>query len=252
MRSGRHSKLALAAFLIASGSVFWCPAAAAQFGSFTSDGVGIHGVPPSVTSFGFGGTPGFHGIPPSVTSLNFGRPHFGFDQRPFGFHHRHRGFVVPLYGGTYPYYAPAYPFPYDYPLDVMEPGVDDSMEEEYRGGPTIFDRRGYGMPDYSKPAARERERDEDHRADIPKEIPSSVPGPAQVALPADQPSTVLIFKDGHQLEISNYAIVGTALYDLGGGRTHKVALAELDLAATVKRNNDRGVDFRLPDGVKSN
>jgi hypothetical protein len=32
----------------------------------------IHGVAPSVTSFGFGGSPGFHGVPPSVTSLNFG------------------------------------------------------------------------------------------------------------------------------------------------------------------------------------
>jgi hypothetical protein len=30
----------------------------------------IHGVAPSVTSFGFGGSPGFHGVPPSVTSLS--------------------------------------------------------------------------------------------------------------------------------------------------------------------------------------
>src|SRR5260221_7413287 len=32
----------------------------------------INGVPPSVTSFGFGGHPGFGGVPASVTSPNFG------------------------------------------------------------------------------------------------------------------------------------------------------------------------------------
>jgi hypothetical protein len=52
--------------------------------------------------------------------------------------------------------------------------------------------------------------------------------------------------------VMNYAIVGTTLYDLSEARTKKVALAELDLPATVKQNDDRGVEFRLPAGVRAN
>jgi hypothetical protein len=61
---------------------------------------------------------------------------------------------------------------------------------------------------------------------------------------------VLVFKDGHQREILNYAIVGPTLFDLSDGLTRKIALAELDLAATVKQNDDRGVDFQLPASAK--
>ncbi len=50
----------------------------------------------------------------------------------------------------------------------------------------------------------------------------------------------------------NYAIVGETLYDLSDGRAKKVALAELDLSATEKQNDERGVDFRVPAAMKSN
>jgi hypothetical protein len=63
---------------------------------------------------------------------------------------------------------------------------------------------------------------------------------------SDQPQTVLVFKDGHQLEVANYAIVGSTLYDLTDGRHHKIGLAELDLTATAKQNDDRGIDFQVP------
>jgi hypothetical protein len=63
---------------------------------------------------------------------------------------------------------------------------------------------------------------------------------------------VLVFKDGRRLELLNYAIVGSTLYDLSDGLTRKVTLAELDLPATAKQNDDRGVDFQLPAGAKLN
>src|SRR5206468_12159020 len=128
----------------------------------------------------------------------------------------------------------------------MEPGVDDSMEEEdYRGGPTIFDRRGPGTREYAKPERRtERSEEENYR-------PSSSPEASKQQEVTEQPRTLLVFKDGHQLEIANYAIIGATLYDLSEGRTRKVALAELDLSATMKQNDARGVDFQLPAGLKS-
>ena len=64
----------------------------------------------------------------------------------------------------------------------------------------------------------------------------------------DQPRTVLVFKDGHQLEVENYAIVGSTLYDLTEGRRHKIPLSDLDLDATTKQNDERGVDFQVPSG----
>src|SRR5438094_22517 len=69
---------------------------------------------------------------------------------------------------------------------------------------------------------------------------------------ADQPQTVLVFKDGHQAEIQNYAVVGQTLYDLSPGHYRKIALAELDLKATAKENDDRGISFQLPPGAQGN
>lgn len=58
--------------------------------------------------------------------------------------------------------------------------------------------------------------------------------------------TVLVFRDQHQEEIRNYAIVGQTLWNFAAQRTEKIALARLDVPATVKANEDRGVDFRVP------
>src|SRR6266568_3497288 len=220
-----------------------------QVNAFGSNGfsTAIHGVPPSVTSFGFGGNPGFHGVPPSVTSLGFGNAPFRIHSGPIGFRHPHRGsgFVNPFFGNIVA-------VPYAYPVYVMEPGVDDSMEEEdYRGGPTIFDRRGSGERDYRTPErVRDRERREreqlDQETDNDNDRVSSRRELVKQQEVVEQPRTVLVFKDGHALEVLNYAIVGTTLYDLSDGRTRKVELAELDLPATVKQNDSRGVDFRVP------
>lgn len=66
---------------------------------------------------------------------------------------------------------------------------------------------------------------------------------------AAQPPTILVFKDGHRSEVLNYAVVGDTLFDFGADRTHKILLADLDLAATRKVNDDRGVDFQIPAGA---
>lgn len=60
------------------------------------------------------------------------------------------------------------------------------------------------------------------------------------------PGTVLVFRDQHKEEIQNYAIVGQTLWNFAPQHTEKISLAQLDLAATTKANEDRGVTFRLP------
>ena len=243
---GGFSRCALAVGVACSLCAF--PALAQT--DFNGSGSVFHGVPASVTSFGFGGQPGFHGVPASVTSLGFGSNgfhlHNGFGGPVFvghsGFHHHQRGFRSPGFfgGGFY--------IPYAYPdYDVMDTGVDDSMENDSSYGPTIFDRSGQARVPLTQPTPSE----EDYRAELRAKA-QAAPAP-QVEQPvAEQPPTVLVFKDGHQQQVVNYAIVGNTLYDLSGGRTRRVALAELDLTATVKQNDQRGVDFQLPAGTKLN
>jgi hypothetical protein len=62
---------------------------------------------------------------------------------------------------------------------------------------------------------------------------------------AAQP-TVLVFRDQHQEEVQNYAIVGQTLWNFAPQRTQKIPLSDLDIDATQKANDLRGISFRLP------
>jgi len=64
------------------------------------------------------------------------------------------------------------------------------------------------------------------------------------------PATVLVFRDQHRQEVQNYAIVGSTLWVFGAQRTQKIPVAELDIPATAKANDERGVEFRVPEEIK--
>lgn len=222
-----------------------------------------HGVPASVSSIGFGGNfKSSAGVPASVTSIGPRglTPHGQFFNQPaccinplfptnvnpplFQRHH-HRQF-----SGGLPLVGVPYAVPYAVPYGVEEePVADDSQAqaEDYRGGPTIFDRRGPGRPPRNEYAEDRYER-------APRESRASEvePAPADNAPVANLPETVLVFKDGHSIEVGNYAIVGAMLHDLTPGHPRKIPLADLDLTATAKQNDDRGVDFRLPSDSPAN
>jgi hypothetical protein len=204
----------------------------------------INGVPASVTSPGFGGR-AINGVPASVTSLgpNGFTPRFNqsmgvqffanvprehgrnFDGRR---HHRRDQDFFPSYGG----YGYGYAVPYS---EEADPYAEDNSD--YQGGPTIFDRRGRGAESYIPPV---RDAAPAHR-----EPPSGATYEPPVPEPP-QPPTLLVFKDGHELEVGNYAIVGQTLFDLTPGHARRVALTDLDLNATQKKNEDRGVSFQVP------
>lgn len=59
-------------------------------------------------------------------------------------------------------------------------------------------------------------------------------------------SAVLGFRDKHIQEVQNYAIVGSTLWILNEQRAIKVPLSSLDIDATTKLNDERGIDFSLP------
>jgi len=58
--------------------------------------------------------------------------------------------------------------------------------------------------------------------------------------------THLVFRDKHTEQVENYAIVGQTFWVFTEERARKIALADLDIPATKKANEDRGVDFQLP------
>ena len=71
--------------------------------------------------------------------------------------------------------------------------------------------------------------------------------------PRELPPAVLVFRDGHEEEVKSYTIIGDTLYARGdywisGSWTRKIEIANLDVPATLKLNQERGSKFRLPSG----
>jgi hypothetical protein len=69
--------------------------------------------------------------------------------------------------------------------------------------------------------------------------------------PPALPPAVLVFRDGHQEEAAKYTIVGPTIniksdYWTTGSWTRSVPIAQLDLPATLRLNQSRGANFRLP------
>jgi hypothetical protein len=63
-------------------------------------------------------------------------------------------------------------------------------------------------------------------------------------------STSLVFRDGHEEQISGYTVVEGVIYagsDMESGTaTRKIELASLDLSKTIESNQSRGITFQLP------
>lgn len=166
-------------------------------------------------------TPGVHA---SATNLPLRSRSGGFGHNPgfrngFGDHgfrrHRYPGYVY-----YYPYYGY---YGGDYPYDYYSADAYQQQPAAVVADPSPDDDR-YG----------------DHS------FGSSQQTKAQPAAAEEQDPTVLVFRDGHKQEIRNYAIVGQVLWDFGAQGTHKIPLSDLDLEATRKLNDERGVDFVLP------
>jgi hypothetical protein len=78
-------------------------------------------------------------------------------------------------------------------------------------------------------------------------------GVKEPATPPRPKPTVLVFRDGHNEEVERYMIAGNfifanANYWSTGSWTRKIPITDLDLAATQKMNEERGVTFSLPSG----
>jgi len=162
-----------------------------------------------------------------------------------GFHHHHHD-SDDFARGAYPVYVP-YPVVVD-PYSMYQASPDQADEETddppVAQGPTVFERRTPGDLTATQSFAAEPPAE----ATAPAAPDASPAQPESASSQPVQPQepNVLVFRDGHQLQVQNYAIVGDFLYDFTPGHARKVPLSQLDLPATVKANDERGLDFTLP------
>jgi len=207
---------------------------------------------------GFGGRPGFSGVHAYsgmrsgiASSRGFNR---GFSNRtgrgPFlhnGFGgSRFRGNSYGLrnncYGGYgcwgygYPWWGDYYPWWWD------DDSADDSDYYQNLGIANQMNQES--LEEQQMRQQEEADGDQDAYIRPPRRIPSAAGD--DKAGEAVLPPTVLVFRDQHKEEIHNYAIVGQTLWNFSPQRTERISLADLDLAATTKANEDRGVTFRVP------
>src|SRR5207247_2607808 len=144
--------------------------------------------------------PAFVGRPPAPAIVP--RVHAG----PFGFARFPRTIIVPPVVGYYsPYVWPAPPL-------FAEPGYSP-----YTG--PVYSEPAYASPAASAPAVSQREIDlayqvgrlsgEIEQLRQQQNLSSSLPPPPQTQAATDRSRipTVLVFRDGHRIEIQNYAIV---------------------------------------------
>jgi hypothetical protein len=151
--------------------------------------------------------------------------------------------------------VPIYASPYDYPYDYSENDPNAVDPNAYQQnvpvqqsvmGPTaqspaviVIDNRGVHDATNDERAAL--------AAGTPPPVAAPVSGPASPE--QSGPTTLVIFHNGTRKEIQNYAITGQEFIDLSDGRMRRYPLADVDVQATIKENNQRGVDFRLPENA---
>jgi hypothetical protein len=152
-----------------------------------------------------------------------------FNQNPFFFRncffHRCPFFVEP-------FFFPVVSGGNSYPI-VIQTGQQDSYD----------DRRQMAQEINRLSDEVERLREEQESRQLP---PSPAPQPQAEKKSEPSAPTVLVFRDKHIQEVHNFAIVGQTIWIFNEQRASKVPLSSLDVGATTKLNDERGVDFRLP------
>jgi len=154
--------------------------------------------------------------------------------RNFGFRNNCYGYGCLGYGYGYPWwYAGIDPWWWD---------NGSSYDEGYEGDRELANEMNEQNLEQQRMLRQEEaEGDQDAYARPPRREPEKPEAEAAAIIPP----TVLVFRDQHKQEVQNYAIVGQTLWAFAP-QHQKIPLSDLDVAATTKANDDRGVTFRVP------
>jgi len=192
------------------------------------------------------------------TRIGFGRPaaHSGPGlARGISFNARNhpsgdRGFYL----GATPYFYPDYPFqqfaaePALPQRIVPEPRVDTPQE---KSEPLLIELRGDRYVRFGgirSAGQREITTPPDYAEGPATKAASRASGAPKIV---DSPPALLVYRDGHHEEVSDYAIIGAVMYARGdywrnGYWTKNIQLSALNIPATMKANQANGVRFSLP------
>ncbi len=185
----------------------------------------------STPRFGVGFATGFR-----QTFIGPRQPFFGFRQPFFGplrFHHR-------FFFSTFSPFFFGY---YGYPL--YYPGYSYSTLDSYPAYDYYASNSARNSNDIAR-QQRDIDRLEDEVARLREERESREAAPRKQQVETRTTPTLLVFRDKHTQEVQNYAIVGGTLWILSEQRATKLPLSWLDIDATTQANDERGVEFRLP------
>ena len=178
--------------------------------------------------------------------------------RTYGYRNGCYGYVCRGYGAYGSYYGSYYPWAYGYydPYWYDPYWFWDSDSSDSSGSDNGYDQDVAAAAETNRQnlaqQAEEQEMMRQEQADGDQDIYARAvplrPVQHEAAGAPILPDTMLVFRDQHKLEVRNYAIVGQTLWSFGGQRTEKIPLSDLDLPATQKANEERGVTFRVPAG----
>ena len=199
---------------------------------------------------GFAGHSGFasHGSMGAGSHAYMGR-RYARGGRYYGGHRNGgHGFFDRRYGSRFGY-GYSYPY-YGYPYYSYLPGIDpywwwDSYPSDDADQRELANEMNEQNIEEQR-TLREEDQDAYARSYARPRAQGHAAQPAFAPEAQSDPKTVLIYRDQHQREVQNYAIVDDVIYVFTSQRTEKVPLAILDIPATQKANEDRGVDFHLP------
>jgi len=91
--------------------------------------------------------------------------------------------------------------------------------------------------------AEEVERMREDQAARDAAPPPTNPTAPEVEKEESSVKTLLIYRDGRRMEVQSFAIQGQNLWVFTNQGSRRVALSDLDLAATKQSNEERGIDF---------
>jgi hypothetical protein len=181
-----------------------------------------------------------------VVTPSRGRTLIGISGIPFGAF-RNRGFGgAGLFNGG-PYFYSDFPDSYDFyqpafaeaPAEQIFPAIPvaPAVNQQVVPSPMLLELQGNQWVKVSSFSMPE------------KPIQSGANPPAFTTKPI--PPAVLVFRDGHSEELSSYSIIGSSIYTksdywTSGAWTRTIRIADLDIAATLRENQVRGVKFELP------
>jgi hypothetical protein len=229
MSPGDFRKLASLALAVAFVSILLTPSAEAQRHFSGRGSIGISG--------GFQGRhfgDGRRGDRFARDSIFVGAPYFYSD-------------FYDSYGFDYP--APP-PTTRPAPVPQVAPAPQIQVKNEPLADSALLELRGntwVHVADFSEtsgPVSTPAQR-----SGVSKETPP-LRNPAVLK---EMPPAVLVYRDGHTEDVSSYSIIGPTIYTdadywTNGKWTRKIQISDLNIPATLKQNQQRGVKFDLPSG----